>query len=95
MFCEVHGVIYRISQEQLDILTNEYEHVKPKEISVQGRSLVVGAYTYMFNPDVAPGQPSDKYLNVIITGLKEHGFPQHVIDSVQYIAKHSGQDSTV
>lgn len=79
----VFGAIYLITQDQLDILTNKYEHDPPKTVSVDAEGKNKKAEVYVFKNDKPRIKPSDKYLQTILSGLRDHGYPDEIIKSIE------------
>ncbi len=77
----VWGVLYRISQTQLDVLTT-FEGVLPVSITVEMDGQEVPAKVYLFQSKEAPGRPPSQYLDTILGGLRQHGYDQAAISSV-------------
>lgn len=83
----VYGVVYRILREKLDVLTH-YEGVPPLDTEVEADNVRVTAKAYVFNTTRKPGTPPDAYLNVMLTGLRQHDYPEEVIEAVKKIASY-------
>ncbi|MFH0942130.1 MAG: gamma-glutamylcyclotransferase family protein [Chloroflexota bacterium] len=81
----VWGVVYRISPEKLEVLTHRYERVPPQGIKVDADGVKITAKVYVFKPG-KPGRPPDAYLNVMLAGLRQHGYPDEVIETVKRTA---------
>lgn len=83
---KVYGALYRIPKEKLDVLST-YEHRKPTDILFETDGVNLQAKTYIFKTPRASGNPPKAYLNVMLTGLTQHGYPEEVINEVNKIAK--------
>lgn len=82
---KVCGVVYIITDEQLNKLTAKYEHKEPTLISVrlensQERS---GINSYIWTKEEPSHEPPAAYKDAIIRGLRQHGYLEDVIDKVQ------------
>jgi cation transport regulator ChaC len=83
---ETPGVIYRLIKEKISVL-NIYEGVEPSDITVEAEGQKITAKVYLFNSSRPSGQPPTSYLNVITEGLRQHGYPETVIEETKEIAK--------
>lgn len=84
---EVPGVLYRITGEKLDVLTR-YEGKPPVDVTVETEDgTPVQAQCYVFNPSRTPGKPPESYLNLILAGLKQHGYGEEVAEEVRRSAE--------
>jgi len=75
----VWGVIYSMTQEQLDVLTSKYEKISPQFKKVECDNQKRFAWVYIFSPNKPSLKPADEYLDTIKTGLREHGYPEDII----------------
>lgn len=82
---KVYGAIYNITTEQLDKMT-KYEGCQPQDITVESNSNDIFAKTYVFATPRKPGKPPDRYLDIIIIGLKQHGYSEEIISKVKKAA---------
>jgi cation transport regulator ChaC len=87
---EVKGVIYLITENQLNKL-DRWEGVnkgvyKRKPVNVESEGKLIPAITYEMVKEICPLRPSQDYLNLILEGLKEHGYDESVIKEVKKIA---------
>jgi sulfite reductase (NADPH) flavoprotein alpha-component len=85
---KVYGALYRISRKKLDVLST-YERTKPTDICVEADGASLQAKVYIFETSRASGNPPEAYLNVMLTGLRQHGYPEAVIKEVKEIASTS------
>ena len=82
---KVYGVLYRIIMEKLSVLST-YEGIDPTEITIEADGVKLKAKAYIFETPRESGTPPDAYLNVMVTGLSQHGYPEEVIEVVKKIA---------
>ena len=82
----VDGAIYRIPKEKLDVLT-QYEGRNPEEIRVEADGLPITAKAYIFPTSEKPGKPPHAYLQVMLVGLRQHGYPEEAIEKVKKAAE--------
>lgn len=78
----VYGVVYLITESQLEILTKKYEKVSPQNITVESDRQKIIAKVYLFKQDNPKLKVAPKYLKTIIKGLIDHGYSDDVIHSV-------------
>jgi len=81
----VCGVVYIITDKQLEKLTTKYEHKEPTLISVrlengQERNDV---NVYIWMKEEPSHEPPTAYKDAIVKGLKQHGYSPDVIEKVQ------------
>jgi predicted protein tyrosine phosphatase len=77
---KVYGVKYRISKQQLDRLTEQYEHVDPRYVGE------IKAFAYCFQVTLRGARPSPEYLDTLVRGLISHGYGNDVVDEIRKIA---------
>ena len=77
---KVYGVKYRIAKQQLDRLTEQYEHVDPRCVGE------IEAFAYSFQVTLPGERPSPEYLDTLIRGLIFHGYENDVVDEIRKIA---------
>ena len=82
---KVCGVVYVITDEQLEKLTTKYEHKEPILISVrlengQERN---GVNAYIWMKEEPSHEPPTAYKDTIVKGLKQHGYSSDVIEKVK------------
>jgi cation transport regulator ChaC len=82
----VYGAIYLILKEKLNVLTR-YEGPKPTDILVEADGIQITAKAYVFLTSREPGKPPDAYLEVMLVGLRQHGYSEEVIEKVKNLAK--------
>ena len=85
----VWGVLYLVTREQLDKLdTHEgAPHIyKRKEVKVRSNDQIIDAITYQRTEKTSFSKPSSNYLQLILTGLREHSFDEIVVKEVERIA---------
>lgn len=87
----VHGVIYRIPVEKLAVLTI-LEGVEPTDIEIESEGVRRKAKAYVFTTSEEPGRPPDTYLEVMLTGLRQHSYSEDVIERVEKVAEYHQQD---
>jgi len=87
----VYGVIYRIPKEKLAVLT-QYEGVEPVDIEIEADGVRKKAKAYVFTTSKEPGRPPDTYLEVMLTGLRQHGYSEDVTARVKILAECHQQD---
>jgi len=82
---KVYGVVYLITKEQLDELTDKYERIPPSTVSVKLENGQVknDVYTYIWSKKEPSHKPSKEYSSTIIKGLTQHGYSQDIIEQVQ------------
>jgi len=83
---KVYGALYRILREKVDVLST-YEDTKPTDTPVEADGVNLQAKTYIFKGSRVSGNPPEAYLNVMLTGLRQHGYPEAVIEEVKRIAQ--------
>jgi hypothetical protein len=79
---EVWGVLYEVTQEDLDhidltegVLIDNYRRVELPVEPVGGPALAVAAFTLVSDRADATLLPSVRYMNLLISGAEEHGLP--------------------
>lgn len=82
---KVCGVVYVITDEQLNTLTTKHEHEPPTLISVrlengQERN---GVNAYIWPKEKPSHEPPTAYKDAIIRGLRQHGYSSDVIEKVK------------
>ena len=82
---KVCGVVYIITDKQLDDLTKKFERKEPTTISVrlengQERSAV---NAYIWIKEKPSHEPPEAYKDAIINGLEQHGYSPEVIEKVK------------
>jgi len=82
---KVLGVVYIITDEQLEKLTTKYEHKEPTSILVrlengQERSDV---NAYIWSKEERSHEPPAAYKDAIIKGLEQHDYSPEVIEKVK------------
>jgi cation transport regulator ChaC len=87
----VHGVIYRIPREKLAVLTM-YEGVEPTDIEIEADGVRMKAKAYAFTTSMEPGRPPDTYLEVMLTGLRQHSYSEDVTQRVEKLAEYHQRD---
>jgi hypothetical protein len=78
----VYGVIYDISDSQLDILTTKYEKVSPIDVKVESGGKSICAKAYSFKVDRPKLKPNSEYLKKILQGLTDHGYEKSILELV-------------
>jgi hypothetical protein len=87
----VHGVIYRIPREKLAVLTM-YEGVEPTDIEIEADGVRMKAKAYAFTTSMEPGRPPDTYLEVMLTGLRQHSYSEDVTQRIEKLAEYHQRD---
>ena len=82
---KVYGAIYRITRDKLDVLKS-YENKPPVDITVDSDGQRIESKVFIFDPSKKSGKPPDSYINVMSLGLKQHGYPEAVIEEVEKAA---------
>lgn len=82
----VEGAIYLIPKEKLRVLT-QYEGTKPTDILVEADGALIMAKAYIFGSSEKAGKPPAAYLEVMLTGLRQHGYSEEVIERVRNLAE--------
>ena len=82
----VEGAIYRITKEKLDVLT-QYEGRTPAGIPVEADGVPITAKAYIFPTSGRPGKPPAAYLQVMLVGLRQHGYREEAIERVRKLAE--------
>ena len=82
---KVCGIVYIITDEQLNKLTAKYEHKEPTLISVrlengQERN---GVNAYIWTKEEPSHEPPTAYKDAIIKGLDQHGYSPDEIENVK------------
>ena len=83
---KVYGAVYRIFSEKVDVLS-AYEGPKPTDISVEADGVNLQAKAYIFKISGVLRNPPAAYLNVMLLGLRQHGYSEAVIEEVKKIAQ--------
>jgi len=83
---KVYGAVYRILKEKVDVLS-AYEGPKPTDITVEADGVNLQAKAYIFKRSRVSRNLPEAYLNVMLTGLRQHGYPEAVIEEVKKIAQ--------
>ena len=83
---KVYGALYRILREKLNVLST-YEGTEPTDTPVEADGVNLQAKTYIFETSRVSGNPPEVYLTVMLTGLRQHGYPDAVIEEVRKIAQ--------
>jgi len=83
---KVYGALYRILREKVDVLST-YEGTKLTDTPVEADGVNLQAKTYIFKTSRVSGNPPEAYLNVMLTGLRQHGYPEAVIEEVKKIVQ--------
>jgi len=81
----VYGAVYLILKEKLDVLST-YEGIEAREILVQADGLSIPAKTYFFKGSGRSNSPPKAYIDVILKGLRQHGYSPEVLAEVTRIA---------
>jgi hypothetical protein len=66
-----------------NLIKTEYEDRKPEEILVDADGISIRAKVYIFPASEKPGNPPDAYLQVMLVGLRQHGYPEQAIERVR------------
>lgn len=82
----VHGAVYHILTKKLDVLT-QYEGVEPADIHIEADGSQIMAKAYFFPNSREPGRPPGAYLEVMLVGLRQHGYSEEVIEQVKKLAE--------
>lgn len=82
----VYGAIHHIPKEKLDVLT-QYEGVEPTDVLIEADGVQMTAKAYIFPTSREPGRPPDAYLEVMLVGLREHGYSEEVVENVKNLAE--------
>ena len=87
---QVEGAVYLISEDQFKTLDG-YEGVasgvyKRRQVFVEVDGAPTPATTYEMNKQLCLLRPSTDYLNLVLDGLKEHGYAESTINKVEAIA---------
>ena len=82
----VYGAIYHIPEEKLDVLT-QYEGEEPTDIPIEADGAQIMAKAFVFKPSREPGKPSNAYLQVMLVGLRQHGYSEEVVEKVKKLAE--------
>ena len=83
---KVYGALYRIPREKLNVLST-YEGIKPTDIAVEADGENLRAKTYIFETSRVSGKPPEVYLNVMLNGLRQHGYPDAVMEEARKVAQ--------
>ena len=84
----VYGAIYSILNEKLNVLT-QYERVGPTDIFVEADGAKITAKAYVFGTSREPGRPPAAYLEVMLVGLRQHGYSEQEIEKIKKLAESS------
>ncbi len=87
----VYGVIYRIPKEKLAVLT-QYEGVEPTDIEIEADGVREKGKAFVFTTSKEPGRPPDTYLEVMLAGLRQHGYSEDVTERISKLAECHQQD---
>lgn len=82
----VYGAIYRIRKQKLDVFTR-YEGAEPTDVEVEADGVQIMAKAYIFETSKDSGRPPAAYLEVIFAGLRQHGYPEEVIERLKELAE--------
>jgi len=82
---KVCGVVYIITNKQLEKITNEYEHRKPTSISVrlENGQEQSDVKVYVWMKERPSHEPPAAYKDAIVKGLEQHGYSSDVIEKVK------------
>lgn len=83
---KVYGAVYIILKEKLNVLS-QYKCVPPQDLTVESEGNQITAKAYIFQTTRKPEMPPGAYLEVLLTGLKNHGYSEEIIDSVRRLAE--------
>jgi gamma-glutamylcyclotransferase (GGCT)/AIG2-like uncharacterized protein YtfP len=89
---EVEGAVYLITEDQFIKLDAKegvglgVYRMRPVYVETDGKR--IPATTYEMNKEVCTLRPSADYLNLVLDGLKEHGYAESTIKKVEAIAAH-------
>lgn len=85
--CEkVAGVVYRCSQGTLDRMDDWEPGYERRAVHVMlddRRTIEAITYVALSRNVTEEGQPSDEYLEKIVTGAREHGIPEDEIEKIK------------
>lgn len=87
---EVIGVVYRCSLSTLETMSEYEGGYDPATVTVileDGRSIEAITYVAQNRNILDDGQPSDEYLNRILTGANQHGLPHDYIEKIRQLAR--------
>ncbi|GBC75592.1 hypothetical protein HRbin06_00911 [archaeon HR06] len=84
----VYGAVYLITEDQLKRL-DKYEGPKYKKIMVKVKvnGKEINAIAYYMREKAKFRKPHPSYLNIILEGLKDHGYSEDIIKIVEEISK--------
>lgn len=84
---ETWGVVFELTQSQLDRLRAHEVGYNEVELSVQLGGEPVGVWTYLAQPDAVRHdlRPTREYLNYLINGAREHGLPVEYIQMLEEV----------
>jgi gamma-glutamylcyclotransferase len=86
---EVKGAIYLITEDQFRKLDGrEGARIgvyRRAPVSVESEGKQVSATTYEMKEEICALKPSTDYLNLVLDGLREHGYDENVINEVKNI----------
>ncbi|XP_023326928.1 gamma-glutamylcyclotransferase isoform X2 [Eurytemora carolleeae] len=95
----VWGVLWELDQEHLETLDKQegvprvYKRMEVRVELEDGRSEIAYTY-YLVKPDEPDKRPSKVYLDVILTGAREHSLPSHYLARLEAI-EHNGYEGDV
>ena len=80
-----YGVVYGISNQQLIKMTGYEGGIDPISISVkkENNQEQKNVKAYIWPKEEPSHEPPEAYKKAIITGLKQHGYDQEIIEKVQ------------
>lgn len=84
---QVEGVVYLITEYQFKKL-DTYEGValgvyRRRPICIEIGGKILPAITYEMNKELCLLSPSSDYLNLVLDGLREHGYNENIIKKVR------------
>lgn len=82
---EVNGVLYKINQKclnKLDLAEGYPNVYQREELNIRNSFGNYKAWIYIVENDDSTGNPSDSYLDSIISGAKEYGLPSAYIERI-------------
>lgn len=82
----VYGAVYHILEEKLNVLT-QYESQEPTDIPIEADGAPIMAKTYIFKTSREAGRPPSAYLEVMLVGLRQHGYSEEIVEEVKELAK--------
>lgn len=84
---DVFGVLYQVDEKYRNILLQTEPGYNLIEVSVETEQGNIQAYTFISDADDEGIYPGKEYINIILSGAKEHSLPAEYTDFVRSLSK--------